>query len=267
MSNQYIYHEPQESALCGQHCLNNLLQSPLFTASDLSDIALELDEQERKYMLEGDINADTLRYLSEASGNVDESGNFSIQVLRTALQRFDVELLAMRISDGCELDSSAFIVNRSSHWFTIRRIHGKWWDLNSLHKSPQLISDFYVSAFLTQLVADGYSVFKVAGNYDENRYIAVPSGYDEFSSNGGRYLPIEALLGLTNTAVSTATAFLGKGNRLGGSTAPPDTFDGLDDEDMQLATAISLSLAETSQPTMTDKEKMREKRLKALGMK
>ena len=39
----WVYHERQESALCGQHCLNNLLQNAYFTAPDLSDIALELD--------------------------------------------------------------------------------------------------------------------------------------------------------------------------------------------------------------------------------
>ena len=39
----WVYHEVQESALCGQHCLNNLLQNAYFTAPDLSDIALDLD--------------------------------------------------------------------------------------------------------------------------------------------------------------------------------------------------------------------------------
>lgn len=39
----WVYHEKQESALCGQHCLNNLLQTAYFSAPDLSDIALELD--------------------------------------------------------------------------------------------------------------------------------------------------------------------------------------------------------------------------------
>lgn len=42
----------QEGALCGQHCLNNALQSKVFSAVDLSDIARQLDEQERETMAE-----------------------------------------------------------------------------------------------------------------------------------------------------------------------------------------------------------------------
>ena len=34
-----IYHEQQQGALCAQHALNNLLQSPLFTADDLAVMA------------------------------------------------------------------------------------------------------------------------------------------------------------------------------------------------------------------------------------
>ena len=33
-----IYHEQQDSLLCGMHCLNNLLQCPIFTEVDLSNI-------------------------------------------------------------------------------------------------------------------------------------------------------------------------------------------------------------------------------------
>ena len=42
VKNIWIYHELQESQLCGQHCLNNLLQGPHFTAPDLAAIAEEL---------------------------------------------------------------------------------------------------------------------------------------------------------------------------------------------------------------------------------
>ena len=34
-----VYHERQDSALCGQHCINNLLQGYYYSASDLADIA------------------------------------------------------------------------------------------------------------------------------------------------------------------------------------------------------------------------------------
>ena len=65
---QWIYHEKQESKLCGQHCLNNLLQGLYFTAPDLADIAFSLDERERKLLNESHLNT--------RSNNVDEFGNF-----------------------------------------------------------------------------------------------------------------------------------------------------------------------------------------------
>ena len=46
----YIFHERQDAALCGQHCLNNLLQGEFFTAADLAEIAHELDDTERALM-------------------------------------------------------------------------------------------------------------------------------------------------------------------------------------------------------------------------
>jgi ataxin-3 len=46
-----IYHEKQVGSMCGQHCLNNLLQGPYFSAGDLSDVAADLDNAERELML------------------------------------------------------------------------------------------------------------------------------------------------------------------------------------------------------------------------
>lgn len=43
-----LYHEKQAAMLCGQHCLNNLMQAPIFSLEMLSKIARELDAEERK---------------------------------------------------------------------------------------------------------------------------------------------------------------------------------------------------------------------------
>uniref|UniRef100_A0A8C6WIS3 ubiquitinyl hydrolase 1 n=1 Tax=Neogobius melanostomus TaxID=47308 RepID=A0A8C6WIS3_9GOBI len=64
-----IFHEKQEGSLCAQHCLNNLLQGEYFTPVDLSSIAHQLDEEEREYRT----------FLQQPSGNMDDSGFFSIQ--------------------------------------------------------------------------------------------------------------------------------------------------------------------------------------------
>lgn len=57
MDETYIFHETQEGLLCGQHCLNNLLQQTLFTAVDLSEIAIRLDETEREMLATSDGDA------------------------------------------------------------------------------------------------------------------------------------------------------------------------------------------------------------------
>lgn len=50
------------SSLCGQHCINNLVQGAHYSAPDLAEIAHELDAQERAHMLsEGANTPDALR--------------------------------------------------------------------------------------------------------------------------------------------------------------------------------------------------------------
>jgi hypothetical protein len=57
----------------------------------------------------------------------------------------------------------AFICNHESHWLTVRRLGQQWFNLNSLLKKPELISDTYLSLFLHQLQMEGYSIFVVVG--------------------------------------------------------------------------------------------------------
>lgn len=165
-----IYHEKQYGSMCGQHCLNNLLQGPYFKPDDLAEIAHELDEMERHLM------GGSVRGGATTSNNVDDSGNFSIQVLSTALDRFDQinlvqdssvlnSVLARLNRDDADLSEDvAFVCNLANHWFTIRSIRCEIWDLNSLKKRPSLISLFYLSAYLGQLREEGYSIFVVQGN-------------------------------------------------------------------------------------------------------
>ncbi|XP_058596048.1 ataxin-3 isoform X4 [Neofelis nebulosa] len=89
-----IFHEKQEGSLCAQHCLNNLLQGEYFSPVELSSIAHQLDEEERMRMAEGGVTSEDYRtFLQQPSGNMDDSGFFSIQpggisrVLPEALSR------------------------------------------------------------------------------------------------------------------------------------------------------------------------------------
>jgi len=160
MTSRLIYHERQRDQLCGVHALNALLQGPYFSAPDLSAIGLELDAAERS-LLGGSTRPN-------ASENVDESGNFSIQVLSKALDVFGLTLSSLaHPKEGAAREDAnremAFVCNLERHWFALRKISGSggWWDLNSLAVAPKRIGEFYLSAFLRQLEVDGYSIFIV----------------------------------------------------------------------------------------------------------
>lgn len=57
----------------------------------------------------------------------------------------------------------AYICNFKQHWYTIRRIGKYWFNLNSMLRQPELISDTYLAILLKQLETDGYSIFIVDG--------------------------------------------------------------------------------------------------------
>ncbi|XP_023030358.1 ataxin-3 [Leptinotarsa decemlineata] len=168
-----IFHEKQEGSLCAQHCLNSLLQGPYFTAVDLSSLAQKLDDEERRRMAEcGEESEEYRKFLQQPSGNMDDSGYFSVQVISSALQVWGLELVPYsssdkRISMNNPSQMYAFICNYRDHWLTIRKIGNQWFNLNSLLSKPELISDTYLSLFLAQLMNDGYSIFAVFGDLPE----------------------------------------------------------------------------------------------------
>jgi ataxin-3 len=295
----FIYHEQQESALCGQHCLNNLLQGPHFTAVDLGEIAAALDNEERRLQGQQDM-------MNFQSSNVDDSGNFSIQVLKTALQQYCKSDLipwhqgattAQRpeMMEAAHEKNLAFVVNRSEHWFTIRKIRQHWWNLNSTSERPEQVSPFYLSAFLTQLRAEGYSVFLVEGKIPE---CGDPETSDDYLSQSatGRWYEENELLGggpagSSKNKEAAVNPFQGKGNRLGGDPSQgnnngnnnnnTDLMNAMGDEydeELELAKAISASLEQQANPPapssttssepakpMNPKEEMRMKRLAAMS--
>uniref|UniRef100_A0A3Q3IXT0 ubiquitinyl hydrolase 1 n=1 Tax=Monopterus albus TaxID=43700 RepID=A0A3Q3IXT0_MONAL len=163
----------QEGSLCAQHCLNNLLQGEYFTPVDLSSIAHQLDEEERMRMAEGGMASEEYRtFLQQPSGNMDDSGFFSIQVISNALSVWGLELMLFNSREYQSLminpiNEKAFICNYKEHWFTIRKLGQQWFNLNSLLTGPELISDTYLALFLAQLQQEGYSIFVIRGNLPE----------------------------------------------------------------------------------------------------
>lgn len=167
-----IFHEKQEGSLCAQHCLNGLLQGEYFTAVDLAALAQQIDEQERETMAEGGLNSDDYqRFVHQPSGNLDDSGYFSVQVIASALKVWGLELVPYSSTDpvakAAQADPTqlmAYICNYKEHWFTIRKLGGRWFNLNSLLSEPQPISRTYLALFLVQLQQEGYSIFVVVGS-------------------------------------------------------------------------------------------------------
>lgn len=170
-----IFHEKQEGSLCAQHCLNALLQNQYFTAVDLAQLAQNLDEQERQHMLEGGVDSrEYQHFLEQPSSNYDDSGFFSIQVLQEALRVWGLELVPFNsqnpIAQRAQNDPTAqkaYICNFRQHWFCVRKLGNQWFNLNSLLTGPELISNTYLSLFLTQLQQEGYSLFVVVGELME----------------------------------------------------------------------------------------------------
>eukprot|EP01132_Coremiostelium_polycephalum_P009736 gene9736-11957_t len=170
-SKTVIYHEKQIASLCGVHCINTLLQGSYFTEIDLSQIAQSLDKAEREVMSVGGYETtDFIKFAAQDSGNVADDGNYSIQVLEKALENFNLRCIPINSKEAAgaidnPLEEDAFICNLSAHWFTLRKINGNWFDLNSLKKVPNFLSRSYISLYLATLRNEGWHIFVVRGSF------------------------------------------------------------------------------------------------------
>ena len=95
-----------------------------------------------------------------------------LEVLRAALMNgYGLELPNIKqqsvLADGTSNNNrditniDGFICNKSSHWFAIRKINGRYWNLNSTNERPVLISHFNLAKEVEGLIEKGYSVFCV----------------------------------------------------------------------------------------------------------
>ena len=153
-----VYFEKQSNdRLCGLHCLNNLLQGPFLDIVTLSEIGIELDKLEHE--LTG----------MHSQNNVDDDGNYGVQVLQKALSIYGANLKllkkrqAISYVEGGDNTVEALIFNSSTHWYAIRKIDGIWFNLNSTNAlpGPEIISDFYLSAFIQGAEDIGYTNFLI----------------------------------------------------------------------------------------------------------
>ncbi|KAL3931541.1 MAG: hypothetical protein SGPRY_001082 [Prymnesium sp.] len=247
-----IYHERQQSALCGQHCLNNLLQGPYFTEVDLAIIAQELDAKEVELMMENGEDEETRRFKAQGSQNVGDDGNFSVQVLNEALRRLGLSLEDTRRPEARSTITKphfeqGFILNRHSHWYTVRKLNGAWWQINSTQQLPEKLTESLLSLTLTQLVADNWTVFVVRGTLPAPTSPASELGASSNWVDTAR--PAADRLGdessdFRNSAEPkkpSFVAFTGSGQTLGGRSAPVTLNTEAISEDEQLTLALAMS--------------------------
>ena len=252
-----IYHERQQSALCGQHCLNNLLQGPYFTEIDLAEIAQALDQKELALMMEGGVDAETRKFMAQGSQNVADDGNFSIQVLAEALRNsHNLTLEDTRRPENRAVITkphweNGFILNRSSHWYTVRKINGTWWQINSVKQLPEQLTESHLSATLAQLVAENWTVFVVRGDMPTpmhpNSGAGLASNWVDTARPAADRLESPDGSAFRNGAEPkkpSFVAFTGSGQTLGGSStaaaAPPNNTGNMSEEE-QLALALAMS--------------------------
>lgn len=185
-----VYFEKQSSdRLCGVHCLNALLQGPYCDPGMLAEIGLRLDEMENN-LYQGNF---------KQHENVDDDGNYNVQVLQEALKIYGAEIQPLKSSDATKLIQKninlieAFIFNSSTHWFALRKIDNIWFNLNSTNvfPGPEIISDFYLDAFIQGTEQVGYTNFLV-----KNLPILLPIDSDIYKNlqNYQRLVSIEDII-------------------------------------------------------------------------
>jgi len=255
----WIYHELQESLLCGQHAVNNLTQGPNFSAEALAQIAQQLDEMELAVFAqnnEGGRNSkDYLARLREGSQHVNESGYFSLEVLLAAVQnQYGVPLVHSSQSTQDFATMQGFLCHKSDHWFAIRQVGGRFWNLNSMLERPQVISHFTLATDIEKWQNEGYTVYCVASGLPTGG-VKVPGSSGNTKANWHR---MSDLLKGKSTGSDPWENLNGKGMRLdGGATVPstvstagtagPMQVEGLSDDEM-LQMALQASMEAQQQP-------------------
>ncbi|CAL2046934.1 unnamed protein product [Caenorhabditis brenneri] len=222
-----IFFEHQQAALCAQHALNMLLQDSLFTYENLRDLARQMDQ------LEHDILGNNANAVGR-SENMNDSGYFSIQVIVKALEAFDLRLTNIEHPSMAEfkqdpLIARAYICNLREHWFVLRKFGDQWFELNSINRGPRLLSNTYVTEFMHQLSAEGYSIFVVQGilpNSEADNLISLCPVVVQPSPRKEKK-PETMAQKFFNTI----------GRRLGGSI---DVKDSQEDQDLAIAMAMSM---------------------------
>ncbi|GAK64632.1 josephin-domain-containing protein [Moesziomyces antarcticus] len=254
----YIHHERQEpgSMLCAQHALNALLQGQYYDASQLAQIAAELDHLEASEL---GLSAADIASRDRSSLNMDDTGFFSASVLERALQVWGISIsnwrsAEMRSRHNAPEQEKAFVLNLDSHWFTIRSFGSSskfWYNLNSFLPEPSWIGNNYLGTLLHTAESEGYSVFVVQASEGSAGQGLRESDADQIAD----HLPPPGAAGSTASSATQALGLRPESNAKASSSSTLNTqmannalgdfgFDD-DEEDPELQAALRASLAQS----------------------
>jgi len=203
-----IYHEKQVPNLCGMHAVNNLLQSAVFTRSELDRVGQQLDQQERSMGMT----------FNPGEGNYRGDGFYNVTVLQKALQSKGFQMDPIVCGDWKKdavkhAGEVGFIFNKDEHWFCYRRFHEEWFLLNSTQHRPVHFLGRELGSAVNFAVGDGWGVYSVRGNFP-------PCPLE-----GNEKLLNEAVQGSGGTN-AVVIKFGGAGHTLGGGSSAPKASGG-----------------------------------------
>ncbi|KFG50723.1 josephin protein [Toxoplasma gondii p89] len=164
-SSGVVYWEKQgANRMCALHCINSLLQGPVYDETEMSKIGYDFDRRERQLMAEGMDPAAYKEFFDEESGNVAHDGFFNVSVLMECLRKQHVQCLStskpeVRAVLADPSREEGFILNLNEHWFAIRKVDGTWYNLDSLKPSPVAMTAEQLKSLLTSLTLQGYVAF------------------------------------------------------------------------------------------------------------
>eukprot|EP00750_Incisomonas_marina_P024005 INCI5076.10.p1 GENE.INCI5076.10~~INCI5076.10.p1 ORF type:complete len:252 (-),score=28.21 INCI5076.10:1850-2605(-) len=182
-ASHWIYWEPQDRLNCAVHSCNSVLQTALFTQHNFECIARTLDDREKAAgVADGGAGGGSHNFTAA-------DGMFSIQVVIAALEQVGLSVQFMRSkahaigllqpasrSPESEIEQApcsslsqchAIICNRKDHWIPLRRIHGQWYNLNSLSKQgPKKMSATRVLDSVEKVFSDAFTVCFVVGSVE-----------------------------------------------------------------------------------------------------
>ncbi len=143
-----LFHERQEGAFCGKHCIHNFLQKEVFTQDQLIELGVQLDKLEAE--TEGLTYSQWLTKHKGKSENWDRTGNFSSQVMEKAFGLMRIEMISLTGNDyraqearSATREEVGYICNERrggmKHWFCFRKIKNIWYEFDSMSARPQVM--------------------------------------------------------------------------------------------------------------------------------